>query len=213
MATMEENKVASPWLKPAIARVAETVIAHAEELTALDSAIGDGDHGHNMKRGFTAVLDQLDDIAALSPGEALKKIGMTMVTKVGGASGPLYGSLFLDAGKALDGAIDVDAIADAAQAGVAAVMRRGKSTTGEKTMLDVWVPVVEALKEGGAPAAVAERARAAAQAGLDATRDMKATKGRAAYLGERSVGHLDPGARSSALIVGTLADLADGALR
>jgi dihydroxyacetone kinase-like protein len=205
---MKEEDVSPEWLRPAIEKVAEAVIAHAGELTALDSAIGDGDHGHNMKRGFTAVLDQVDAIAALPPGEALKKIGMTMVSKVGGASGPLYGSLFLDAGKALDGPADVAALARAAEAGTAAVMRRGKSTAGEKTMLDVWVPVVEALKEGGSPAEAAARARAAAEAGLEATRNMKATKGRAAYLGERSVGHLDPGARSSTLVVSVLADLA-----
>lgn len=202
--------MSSDWLRAAIARAADTVIAHAEELTTLDSAIGDGDHGHNMKRGFNAVLEQLDDLADLTPNEALKKIGMTMVAKVGGASGPLYGSLFLDAGKALNGEVDVTSIAGAAEAGTAAVMRRGKSTTGEKTMLDVWVPVVEALKQGGTTAEAAARAKAAAEAGLESTREMKATKGRAAYLGERSIGHLDPGARSSALIVAALADIAEG---
>ena len=203
--------MSSQWQRAAIETVAEAVIAHAEELTALDSAIGDGDHGHNMKRGFSAVLEQLDDLAALPPDDALKKIGMTMVTKVGGASGPLYGSLFLDAGKALGTELDVASVARATEAGTKAVMRRGKSTTGEKTMLDVWAPVVDALNEGGTPSETAERARKAAEVGLEATRAMQARKGRAAYLGERSVNHIDPGARSSALIVATLANLVEGA--
>lgn len=199
--------MSSDWLRPAIEGVAGAVIAHAEELTALDSAIGDGDHGHNMKRGFSAVLDELDALSELAPGEALKKIGMTLVTKVGGASGPLYGSLFMEAGKALGGPVDLASVATATEAGVAAVKRRGKSEAGEKTMLDVWVPVAAALGEARDAADAARRAETAAEDGLAATRDMRATKGRAAYLGERSVGHLDPGARSSALVVGVLAAL------
>ncbi|MDQ0315344.1 dihydroxyacetone kinase subunit DhaL [Amorphus orientalis] len=201
--------MSADWLKPAIQAVAETLIAHSEELSDLDSAIGDGDHGHNMKRGFQAVLEQIDQIAAEEPPKALQKIGMTLVGKVGGASGPLYGTLFMQAGKSWDGTPSVAAVAAAVEGGLDGVKARGKATAGEKTMIDVWEPVVAALKEAsdksGADAAAA--ARSAAETGLEATREMKATKGRAAYLGERSIGHLDPGARSSELIVQTLSDL------
>jgi dihydroxyacetone kinase-like protein len=196
-------------MKLAIETAAERIIAAAEELTELDGAIGDGDHGYNMKRGWQAALDQLDELAGLPPEQALQKLGMTMVGKVGGASGPLYGTLFLQAGKAWDGTLEVASVTAAVEAGVAGVKKRGKSEAGEKTMLDVWVPVLEALRDAGSPAEASRAARAAAEAGLAATKDMKATKGRAAYLGERSVGHLDPGARSSELLVGALCDLLD----
>ncbi len=202
-------QVSATWMRPAIERVACRIMEAADELTALDSAIGDGDHGHNMKRGWQAALDQLDELAGLPPQEALQKLGMTMVGKVGGASGPLYGTLFLQAGKAWDGTLSLGAVAAAVEAGVAGVKKRGKSEAGEKTMLDVWCPVIEALRSAEGAGDATRRTRVAADAGLAATRDMKATKGRAAYLGERSVGHLDPGARSSALLVGALCDLID----
>ncbi len=171
---------------------AERIAAHADELTALDQAIGDGDHGDNMRRGFAAMAEERDTIAALPLSEALKKAGMVLVMKVGGASGPLYGSALMAMGKA--GGTDPCALIDAA---IDAVKARGKSDTGAKTMLDVLAPVRDAVAAGATPAAVADAADAAAEA----TIPMRATKGRAAYLGERSIGHVDPGARSSAIIV------------
>jgi len=184
---------------------AETAItAHAEELTALDQAIGDGDHGLNMLRGFKAVRESAEEIAGLPFGKALQKAGMTLVMKVGGASGPLYGSLLMAMGKAGEEAPgDATRLAEVVGAGVEAVKARGKSDVGAKTMLDVLAPVQAALAGGAGIAAV----RAAADDGLAATEAMRATKGRAAFLGERSVGHLDPGARSSALLVHAVCDV------
>ncbi|MGI9331584.1 MAG: dihydroxyacetone kinase subunit DhaL [Gammaproteobacteria bacterium] len=180
-----------------------TVVDHADELTALDSAIGDGDHGINMKRGFDAIAAQIDELSQLDLPAALQKAGMTLVMKVGGASGPLYGSLLMAMGKS--GAMGNSgarheaggAPAGMLAAGVEAVKARGKSDVGEKTMLDVLVPVLEALEAG----ADLERLRAVADAAQAATIGMKATKGRASFLGERSIGHVDPGARSSCLLV------------
>lgn len=199
--------MSADWMRSAIERVATVIIDHADELTALDAAIGDGDHGHNMRRGAEAVRADADAIAAMAPGDALKKIGMTLVSKVGGASGPLYGSLFMDAGKALNGAVDLHSLTAAVEAGIAGVKRRGKAEPGQKTMLDVWVPVLEALKEADDPHAATDAVRGTAVSSCAATDRLKATKGRAAYLGDRSVGHVDPGARSSALILVTLCDL------
>lgn len=174
------------------------IVSHAEELTALDRAIGDGDHGVNMRRGVEAVAAAADEIAALPFGKALEKAGVTLVMSVGGASGPLYGSLLMAMGRFGEAAPEnAPAFATMLAAGVAAVKARGKSDAGAKTLLDVLIPVQKAVAVDGTCAA----ARAAADAGLAATRDMRASKGRAAFLGERSVGHLDPGARSAALLV------------
>jgi phosphoenolpyruvate---glycerone phosphotransferase subunit DhaL len=180
----------------AVARIA----AHTDELTALDQAIGDGDHGFNMKRGFEAIAAVGDELDALPLGPALQKAGMTLVMKVGGASGPLYGSFLMAMGKAMAAGED---FAAGLGEGVAAVKKRGKSEAGEKTMLDVLVPVLAAVAAEEPLAAVREAARE----GLEATREMKATKGRASFLGERSIGHLDPGARSSALLVEAVCDV------
>lgn len=186
----------------------EVIISHAEQLTALDRAIGDGDHGANMARGFKEIAAQKDAIGALPLGQALQKAGMTLVLKVGGASGPLYGSLLMDMGKAV--AAEELSLADAADmldAGIAAVKRRGKAETGEKTMLDVLCPVAETLRRAsldGDVETVGTRMVSAAAHGLHRTSYMKATKGRASFLGERSIGHLDPGACSSALLVGAV---------
>ena len=167
----------------------------ADRLTDLDRAVGDGDHGANMRRGFDAIAAQREALAALPPGEALQKAGMVLVSTVGGASGPLYGSLLMATGKALK---EGQAPAEAFAAGVEAVRRRGKSDVGAKTMLDVLVPVAEALKaNGGSPAGLPELAAER----LAATRDTVATRGRASFLGERSRGHEDPGAASAALLV------------
>ncbi len=188
---------------------AATIESHAEELTRLDQAIGDGDHGINMARGFKEIAAQKDAIAALELGEGLKRIGMTLVTKVGGASGPLYGTLFLEMGKAVPASgtpslRDLSAMLDA---GVAGVKARGKAEPGMKTMLDVLCPVANTFR------ALVEReeldeldARIIAVAGhsLHLTSMMEAKRGRASFLGPRSVGHIDPGACSSALLVGSM---------
>ena len=181
---------------------AATIVEHTDELTTLDQAVGDGDHGLNMKRGFEAVALDREATASLDPGGALQKAGMTLVMKVGGASGPLYGSLLIAMGKAMsEPPQDVGDVARALAAGVEAVKARGKSHSGEKTMLDVLVPVAGALAEADGLRDAIERVPTAADRGLESTRDMKATKGRASFLGERSIGHLDPGARSSQLLV------------
>lgn len=194
-------------LRPSIEAAAAAVIAHADELTALDQAIGDGDHGINMKRGAEALLADLDAIAAKPRGEALTATGMTLVMKIGGASGPLYGSLFMAMGKALTaGAAPVDAYA----AGIDAVMARGKSARGQTTMLDVLIPVLEVLQAADDPAAALAELGAAAEAAVEATKDMRAEKGRASFLGERSIGHVDPGARSSALMIEAICDSLGG---
>ena len=196
-------------LREAIEAAATAIIEHAEELTRLDQAIGDGDHGLNMRRGCTAVLAELDAIGAKPAGEALKAVGTTLVMKVGGASGPLYGSLFMAMGKALgDRSASPAILPELLTAGVAAVSARGKSTAGEKTMLDVLVPVLETARQGGPDLAL--RLCKVAAAAAAATVPMRATKGRAAFLGERSVGHMDPGARSSEIIVEALSPFLDG---
>jgi dihydroxyacetone kinase-like protein len=186
-------------LRELIDAVATTVTTHADELTSLDSAIGDGDHGLNMKRGFDAVAAEARSIAAKPLPEALKAIGTTLVMTVGGASGPLYGTLFLTLGKELAAA--PQDYAAALRKAVDAVAARGKSQLGQKTMLDVLYPVSDAV----AATKNAEEIVALAFAEAEATRDRKAIRGRASFLGERSIGHVDPGARSSALIVEAVA--------
>lgn len=189
-------------LKSLVRAAAEQVIACTAELTALDQAIGDGDHGANMKRGFEAVLEKLDAIGAQPPAEALKTIGKTLVMTVGGASGPLFGSFFIAAGDALSHSRQLpDDLAEVFACGVGAVSARGRSQAGEKTMLDVLVPVLETLKaEAGNPDLI-KRVRTAASEAAARTAPMLATKGRASFLGARSVGHVDPGAQSSCVLL------------
>jgi dihydroxyacetone kinase-like protein len=181
-------------------------------LTRLDSAIGDGDHSHNLRRGFGEIAAQRAQLVALPLGAALQKAGMALVMKVGGASGPLYGSLLMAMGKAA-GEMPADASGLAAiwAEGIEALKRRGRSEVGAKTMLDVLVPAQEALRaaaaEGIAPEAIIDQVRQVALDGLAATAPMRATKGRASYLGERSIGHLDPGAQSSALLIAAVCDV------
>jgi dihydroxyacetone kinase-like protein len=186
----------------------EVIESHADALTALDQAIGDGDHGTNMARGFREIAAQKPVLESLPLNEMLKKAGMTLVMKVGGAAGPLYGSLLMDMGKAMpEGAPTLAGAADMLDAGIAAVKRRGKSERGEKTMLDVLCPVAEALRgaaERGDVEDVGTRVVSAAAHALHRTSYIKATKGRASFLGERSVGHIDPGACSSALLIGAV---------
>lgn len=203
------------WLRAAADRLHE----EAPALTALDQAIGDGDHGINMDRGFSAIVAMLDGREAPAADaddsaaavDLLRQVGRTLISTVGGAAGPLYGTAFLRASGAIGGdhastaAVYVAGL-EAAVGGIAAL---GKATEGEKTMLDALFPAARAarsaLEAGGDLAAVTAAARDAARAGSDATIPMLATKGRASYLGERSIGHRDPGATSSALLLATLA--------
>ena len=208
------------WLRLA----AERIHAEAPTLTALDQAIGDGDHGTNMDRGFQAILAALDgrtpadaDAAPqTAAADVLRLAGKTLISTVGGASGPLYGTAFLRAAGAIaaapppvSAATAITLALEAAATGVAAL---GKATTGEKTLLDALVPAAAAarasLDAGGDGAAVAEAASTAAASGAEATIPLLATKGRASYLGERSIGHQDPGATSLALLLGVLAEVA-----
>lgn len=188
--------------------VANRVIANADELTDLDRAVGDGDHGTNMRRGFEAVLAASDELAAKSFGESVKGVGTTLVMKVGGASGPLYGTLFLTLGKLLADDVSREQITEAFAAAIEAVKARGKSDAGQKTMLDVCLPVLAVLREGGA--GLPARLKTTAKLAAESTIPMKAIRGRASFLGERSIGHMDPGARSSALIVDAIADVMEG---
>jgi dihydroxyacetone kinase-like protein len=196
------------WVRHA----AELVSADAERLTRLDAAIGDGDHGHNLDRGFRAAVEALPDGAP--PGKVLIAAGRAIVSKTGGASGPLYGTALRRAGKTLADAEDVDAAAlgAALKAALEGVQELGKAVEGDKTMVDALAPAVAAyeaaLGEGAdLPGCVRAAADAAAE-GAEATVPMRARKGRASYLGARSEGHLDPGASSTALLLRALADVA-----
>ncbi|MFE7130139.1 dihydroxyacetone kinase subunit DhaL [Streptomyces sp. NPDC057638] len=179
----------------------------ADRLTELDSAIGDADHGSNLQRGFAAVSAALEEEAPGTPGAVLVLAGRTLVSSVGGASGPLYGTLLRRAGKALGDAPEVTPaqLGDALRAGVAAVAQLGGARPGDKTMLDALEPAVAALED---TLDSFEAARDAAEKGAQATIVLQAHKGRASYLGERSIGHQDPGAASSALLIAALADAA-----
>ena len=189
-----------------ILAVSDEVIAHADELTELDQAIGDGDHGVNMKRGFEAVRADAATTAEKPLPDALKAIGTQLVMKVGGASGPLYGTLFLALSKTI--APDASNLSEAFAGAVEAVKARGKSQPGQKTMLDVLARVQSALAEGGAD--LSTRLPEVAARAADATIPMLATRGRASFLGERSIGHMDPGARSSALMIASLCRALEG---
>ncbi|MEW2251048.1 MULTISPECIES: dihydroxyacetone kinase subunit DhaL [unclassified Streptomyces] len=186
------------WLTTAAA----SVDREAEHLTALDSAIGDADHGTNMQRGMTAVTAALAEEAPDTPGGVLMLAAKQLISKVGGASGPLYGTLLRRTGKTLGDAAEVSEaeLAQALRAGVDAVMALGGAAPGDKTMIDALVPAVDALGDGFAAA------RTAAAQGAEATTPLQARKGRASYLGERSIGHQDPGATSSALLIAALAE-------
>jgi phosphoenolpyruvate---glycerone phosphotransferase subunit DhaL len=192
---------------------AERVAENKEELTRLDSAIGDADHGININRGMQAVVAKLDGVAGDDIGALLKTVGMTLVSTVGGAGGPLYGTLFLQMGTATTGKSELgpDDWAAALDAAVAGVQMRGKAEPGDKTMIDALVPARDAFRQALADGASFEealgRSASAAEEGMRATVPLVARKGRASYLGERSVGHQDPGATSSHLLVRTAADL------
>ncbi|MFJ4082665.1 dihydroxyacetone kinase subunit DhaL [Streptomyces iakyrus] len=183
---------------------AASVDREAERLTALDSPIGDADHGSNLQRGFTAVVAALEKEAPDTPGGVLTLAGRQLISTVGGASGPLYGTLLRRTGKALgdSGEVSAEQLAEAFRAGVDAVMTLGGATPGDKTMIDALVPAVDALGDSFAAA------RTAAEEGAVATTPLQARKGRASYVGERSIGHQDPGAASSALLIAGLAEAA-----
>ncbi|MER7057886.1 MULTISPECIES: dihydroxyacetone kinase subunit DhaL [unclassified Streptomyces] len=188
------------WMTAAAA----SVDREAERLTALDSPIGDADHGSNLQRGFAAVVATLEEEAPDTPGAVLTLAGRRLISTVGGASGPLYGTLLRRTGKALGDAAEVspDQLAEALRTGVDAVRTLGGAAPGDKTMIDALVPAVEALGDSFAAA------RAAAEEGAGATVPLRARKGRASYLGERSIGHQDPGATSAALLVAALEEAA-----
>lgn len=190
-----------------VQEVGTRIVASSDQLTALDQAIGDGDHGLNMKRGFEAVLAELDTLAATDAAALCTAVGRTLVMKVGGASGPLYGTLFMQLGKAWPAQSDASAWGPCLQSAVAAVAARGKSHTGQKTMLDVLVPVAAEVSLG----ATLAQLRALAAQCAEATVPMLAQRGRASYLKERSIGHMDPGARSACLMIEAVCDVLEGA--
>ena len=200
------------WLE----RTADVLHENRTYLTDLDSAIGDADHGINMDRGFSAIRNKFPDMATMDIATRLRTVGSTLVSTVGGAGGPLYGTAYLRAagvaaGKQELSSADVVAMLEAFLGGVVA---RGKAQPGEKTMVDALTPALasarQALDEGATLAQITSRAAAAAEEGAKATIPMLATKGRASYLGERSIGHQDPGATSSWLILRSLAEVCDG---
>ncbi len=190
------------WIELAAADVAE----QRDYLVDLDRAIGDGDHGENMDRGFKAAVEALGQAEPASVAEVLKTVAKTLMSTVGGAAGPLYGTAFLRASKAAgDGELEAAGVAAIIEGALGGIQARGKATTGEKTMVDAWTPALDAARaaaESGADAvATLQAAATAAEAGAAATEPLRATKGRASYLGERSIGHLDPGAVSTSLIL------------
>ena len=203
------------WARDWVISSARVISDHRVELMALDRPIGDGDHGENMDRGFTAVLDKLDSLAEdATPGDVFKLVAMTLISTVGGAAGPLYGTAYLKASGALAGTAELDeegivAFLTAARDGI---VLRGKAEVGDKTMIDAWTPAVDAaaasLAAGGSDADILAAAAAAAEAGAVATEPLVARKGRASYLGERAIGHRDPGSQSTALLLRAAADVA-----
>lgn len=197
-----------PFKGALIDRAVKAVVANADKLTKLDQAIGDGDHGVNMKRGFDAIASEKDELVGLDFADALQKAGMTLVMKVGGASGPLFGSLLMGMAKAAKAGQDVEG---QLSEGIAAVKKRGKADVGAKTMLDVLVPTQATLREhhGLSAPELIVAVRQAAEEAREATKDMLATRGRASFLGERSIGHYDPGATSCQLLIEAICDVVE----
>jgi len=196
-----------------LGRIADVLHENAQYLTQLDSPIGDADHGTNMDRGFVAVRNKFPTMASMDIATQLKTVGSTLVSTVGGSSGPLYGTAFLRAGAAVAGKDDLNAadLVALLEAFAGGVVMRGKAQPGEKTMVDALTPAItaakEALAQNASLAQMTAQVATAADEGAKATIPMLATKGRASYLGERSVGHQDPGATSSALMLKTLAEV------
>lgn len=182
-----------------IKTVTEVIEQNAEEVTALDQVLGDGDHVTNLQRGLDALVAQAEEISQLEWAAAIQKIGMTLLSTMGGASGSLFGTLFISMSKAIKDQAELNqqVVAEIFSQGVEAVKKRGKADAGEKTMLDVLIPVAESLLQGAGDEGVIQ----AAVKGMESTRDMVATKGRASYLESKSVGHIDAGARTSQLMI------------
>jgi len=186
-----------------IRNATQTLIDHVDELTTLDQAIGDGDHGLNMKRGAMAIQAKLGELAGQSLNDALRTMGMTCMSTIGGSSGPVFGTLMITLAKELPAAAPAPAdLAHALDAGIKALTRLGKAEVGQKTLLDVLAPVQQVLASGGDD--MVARVRACAIASAEATAQMDAIKGRASFLGERAFGHVDPGSRSMALIIDSI---------
>ncbi|WP_120336986.1 dihydroxyacetone kinase subunit DhaL [Cryobacterium soli] len=203
------------WAEAWIRSSARILSENRAELNTLDREIGDGDHGENMDRGFQAMLAKLDAATdAGTPAELLKTLAATLISTVGGAAGPLYGTAYLKAAAAVAGSADLDgpAVVALLTAGRDGIVLRGKAESGDKTMVDAWTPAVDAAiaaeAAGESPEQILARAADAAESGAAATVPLIARKGRASYLGERSIGHLDPGARSTALILRCASDAA-----
>ena len=194
-----------------IRHATQTLIDHVEELTALDSAIGDGDHGLNMRRGALAIQAKLPELAGQSLNEALRTMGMTCMSTIGGSSGPVFGTLMVTLGKELPDPPTAPALAAAVDAGIKALTRLGKAEVGQKTLLDVLDPVQQLLAAGGDD--LVGRVRQCAFDSAAATAQMDAIKGRASFLGDRALGHVDPGSRSMALIIGAVCDSLQGAVQ
>lgn len=188
-----DAKTALTWME----KFNEKIQTNKDYLSQLDSPIGDGDHGGNMARGMAAVMQELSEKDYESADQVFKAVAMQLLSKVGGASGPLYGSAFMGISKASQ--TDTD-LADVLQAGLDMIQKRGKAELGEKTMVDVWVPVIAALRENQLSVEVIHEA-------VQATKDILATKGRASYVGERSIGHIDPGSFSSGLLFEALLEV------
>lgn len=187
-----------------IRHVTQTLIDHVDELTALDQAIGDGDHGLNMRRGALAIQARLDELADQSLNDALRTMGMTCMSTIGGSSGPVFGTLMVTLAKELPAAPAAADLARGLDAGVKALTRLGKAEVGQKTLLDVLAPVQQVLAAGGDD--LVARVRQCAIDSALATAQMDAIKGRASFLGDRALGHVDPGSRSMALIIGAVCD-------
>ena len=194
----------------AIRHATQTLIDHVEELTALDSAIGDGDHGLNMRRGALAIQGVLGELAGQPLNDALRTMGMLCMSTIGGSSGPVFGTLLVTLGKELPQPVDASGLARALDLSIKALTRLGKAQVGQKTLLDVLDPVQKTLAAGGPD--LVTRVRRCAHDSADATAQMDAGRGRASFLGDRALGHMDPGSRSMALIIGAVCDLLEPAV-
>jgi dihydroxyacetone kinase-like protein len=207
-----DSRLIARWIRAC----ADEVSSHRDHLTQLDAAIGDADHGVNMDRGFSAAASSLEAIEGLPPGQILQQTGATLIFRVGGAAGPLYGSAFRRAGEQLGdvATFGLEELLVALREGLAAMQSLGAAVAGDKTIIDAWLPAVAALERelraGADPEVVVRSAREAAEGGASATTAMQARKGRASYLGPRSVGHQDPGATSTALLFRALERAATG---
>ena len=191
-------------LNAVIQGATQTLIDHVNELTTLDRAIGDGDHGLNMRRGALAIQAKLEALSAMALNDALRTMGMSCISTIGGSSGPVFGTLLVTLSKALPAAPGPAEVARALRAGIAAITRLGKAEAGHKTLLDVLDPVATLLEAGGDDIVARVKLRAADAAA--ATAAMAAIKGRASFLGDRALGHVDPGSRSMALIIGAICE-------